>query len=315
MTLWTLAAGRLALLAFPALLGVVAAVRGWVRDVPGAIDGLNAFALYVGFPALIAVGVLDGDFALPTNPVFWAVVPCAQLVLVALSRPLARLAGPPAGQAGTLALTGLFANVAYLGLPMAVALLGDGVRGRAALVVSVHVALAVGLGPWLLARWGGGTDRGSLGRVLRQPLLWAPWVGLAGRALPTGPRDLALAALSPLAAAAAPVALFLLGLYLHHHRHRLGRPRRDVAVHVVLRLAVGPAVTAGLVALALPLGLAPADGALFVLLAAMPAAITTFSMAHGAGVGSERVAATILWSTLLAPLTVPLWVALWGLGG
>ncbi|MEO1273779.1 MAG: AEC family transporter, partial [Myxococcota bacterium] len=125
------------------------------------------------------------------------------------------------------------------------------------------------------------------------------------------------AVLGPIAASAAPVALFLLGLYLYQERSRLVQFDGPLAGHIALCLLITPALT-----YALALGatttqqLDPTHAQLHVLLASMPAAITTFAIAHQANVGSERVAGTIAWSTLGAAVTIPIWASLarWAFG-
>lgn len=107
----------------------------------------------------------------------------------------------------------------------------------------------------------------------------------------------------------------MLGVYLHSERATLRRPPPGLAAHLAVRLALAPAVTAALAHAAAALGaLDPAVVPLFVLLAAMPAGITTFSISLDAGVGTERVAATIVWSTLLAGLTLPVLATSLGAG-
>lgn len=293
---------RLLRLAIPAGLGAVSGAGGLFRDPERAVGVLNTYALTIGFPALVVLGLLDADFALPRQAAFWLLWP---VVLLLTLGAIALLGGR---ERGTLALVTAFGNVAYLGLPVVAATM-PGSDGPAALMVAIHVCLAVSVGPLMLQRWSGGDgEGGALGRVLRLPLFWAPLVGLAGRALPTLARAEVANVLRPLAASAAPVALFLLGLHLYLERERLRALDLAGLAHVALRLLLIPTLALGLAVLAVRAGaLDPAHARIHVVLAAMPAAITTFSIAHQAGAGTDRVAATIVGSTLLALLTLPLW--------
>lgn len=302
---WWSSVVRIAPLAVPVCLGVLAARRGLVRDVPRAVDALNVFALYFAFPALVASSVAASTFSVPRAWGFWMVVPASALALVALCRPLARLLGD-SHHAGTLALVATFGNVAYLGLPYCAAVFGDSIAGAAALAVAVHIAIAVTAGPMLLRRWGGADGTFAWKAALRQPLLWAPAVGLAARAVPADPRAEALALVAPLAAAAAPVALFMLGLYLATASRGSARSR-PVLGHTVLRLLIAPVVT-GVVAAGAHAwgGLDPQHAAVFVLLAGMPAAITTFAFARDARIGEAAIAGAIVQSTLVALFSLPL---------
>lgn len=298
---------RLLFLAIPAILGVLAARAQVIKDVRSAIEALNAFALYFGFPALIVVGILDGGFTLPAELGFWLAVPMSQAILILLVPLLAKIIGD-SRQAGTLSLVGLFGNVAYLGMPLAIEVFGESTQGIIALIVSLHVTVSVSLGPLLLARWSKDAKLAwTMKTVLKQPLFWAPLVGLVGRAFPDTARGVMLDAITPIGSAAAPVALFLLGLYLWDQRGSILAGERGVWVHVALRLLIAPAISTfvvlGLLASEL---IDPVHGSIIIVLSGMPAAITTFSIAHAAGHGTERVASTIARSTLLSLMTLPI---------
>lgn len=303
---------RLLRLAAPAVLGVVAGWRQLFASPRAAIDALNTYALTIGFPALVASGLVDSELALPSQLAFYGLWPAALLVSLAV---VAAIGG---AHRGTLGLVAAFGNVAYLGLPLALATLGESMAGAASLAVTVHVTLSVTVGPLVLERWSV-TDgdppslAALLGRVARLPLAWAPLFGLAVRGLPDVAREEIAALLGPLAASAAPVALFLLGLYVWEERRRLARIDGPVLLHVAVVLGVVPAVALALGWGAVAAGwLAPELAELHVLLAAMPAGITTFAIAHRAGVGSERVAGAIVGTTLVAGLAIPAWAAVAG---
>ena len=303
-------AARIAPLALPVLLGFFAARVGLVRDVRGAISGLNGLALYFAFPALITGGLLGSEFELPTSLGFWLAVPLVQAVTVAVAWSYARASGRTQ-HAGTLAIVGLWGNVAYLGLPYAIAVFGEAQAGICSLVVAIHVAGSMALGPLLLARWSGASAHVAWSKLLGQPLLWAPVVGLAARSLPDGAREGFATLIAPLGRGAAPAALFMLGLYLFENRAAM-RPGADgVLAHVIGRLVAVPAITAAVVFGLVRAGLLDAShGSIILVLSGMPAAITTFAFAHEFGIGQERVAATIVQSTLLCLLTLPLLAAL-----
>lgn len=309
---------RLGQLMIPAMLGGIVAWRLSVKHSPSSlISGLHIYAFYVAFPALIASGLLSAKVGLPKQWAFYLLWPMALALVLAVVRRAA-----PRGNRGELALVVCFGNVAYLGLPIVMGLSPERLHGVIALAVSVHVVFAVGLGPLMLARWAPSEtsqepgqrraqERARVRAILRQPLLWAPVVGLLCRALPEqwGAGVLKLSA--PIAGSAAPVALFMLGLYLFEARASLRVTRSAQALFwgVSLRLVVAPMVVALLGLAAVQLGLLERElWRAHVLLAAMPAAITTFSMAREQGHGQETVAATIMWSTLLGPAAILGWV-------
>ncbi|MCB9663311.1 MAG: AEC family transporter [Alphaproteobacteria bacterium] len=295
-------------LLLPALLGVLVGMLRLVDDPEAAVDHLNVFALYVAFPALLFVGLARAEEPLPGGWAFWVAVPLALLLALVPLRPVGDRVG---GAAGTLALTVSFGNVAYLGLPVVEVVLGPQAMGTASLVVGLHVVLSLLVGPLLLLLWGGGDATGALGRSVRrvavQPLLWAPLLGLASRLLPDGAREAAVALVAPLGRAAAPVALFLLGLYLHTHAARVRSVDRVVVAHVVAKLVWLPLVTACVLAI---LGLGRDEAAVILLLSSMPPAITTFALARAWRQGADRVAQAVVAGSGAAVVVVPL-VAWW----
>ena len=292
-------------LGFPVFLGALAGWGGLFADPDSAIGALNRYALYVAFPALIAAGLTGEAFTVPTDPGFWLIVPVAMGLTAGLAGAMGRLPGLR-GRAGTLALVGIFGNVAYVGLPLCEQVLGPSIVGLASLAVSIFVVCSLLLGPTLLLAWSPGAvaDRSPLASVIRQPLLWSPLLGLVLRWTPwmAGAHDL----LTPVGRSAAPVALFLLGLYLYANRS-VARPSLAGVAHVGLKLAVFPGILALLCWVALDHGLLKMQAAqVFLLLAATPTAIATFALSVEFDSGQEDVAQGIVLSTLVSALTLPL---------
>lgn len=303
-------AGRLAVLALPTALGVVLAARRIVGDVRAAVASLNAFTLYVGFPAIVVTSVLRVDASVARSWAFWLVIPVVDALALGGCALWSRR--DPQRLAGTMALVCLFGNTAYLGIPFVVSVLGEASRGPVALLVVVQVTVAVAVGPELLRRWSGERAPVSTGvaatarRMAIQPLLWSPVVGWAARSLPPGGVGAVDDALSPLAAATAPLAMFLLGLYLYEHRAALRVGSPGVGLHVAVRLGAMPAISLG-VALAFErwAGLPSSVVDIVVIMGAMPAAIATFSIAEQADVATARVADIVVRTSVCSLVTLP----------
>lgn len=297
--------GRLAVLAIPVFMGFLVARLHLIENVGSAIGGLNVYSLYVGFPALIAAGIITGRFDVSSNVGFWVAVPILDIALVMVCLLAARFA--PGRQAGTLALVCLFGNTAYLGLPFVVSIFGESVRGPAALLVAIQVAIAAGVGPVVLVAWSGRAgQRVTARQIVGQPLLWAPILGVVARWFPSGVRSGLATALAPLAASAAPLAMFVLGLYLFDQRGLMRRAEPGVWVHVAVRLLVGPVLTF-LVCLALVewASLDRTAARILVVLGGVPAAVTTFAIAQQSDVAPARVASTVMRSSLVSLATLP----------
>ncbi len=292
-------------LATPTLIGALCGRIGLFDNPDAAVTTLNRYALYIAFPALVFAGLTDASFVPPDQPGFWLLIWVAMAATAALSR----LAAPV--HAGPLTLAGISGNVAYIGLPLCVSVLGDGALGTASLAVSVFILGALTLGPTLLVRWGGGPDASPIRGVLRQPLFWAPFVGLGARLLPASVLQPLHSLAKPLGSSAAPVALFLLGLYLWTQRARLGEGGRVAVGLVSAKLLLFPALVALLVWAARAAGWHDDQAArIFLIMAATPTAIAAFALANEFEIGQEPVAQGVVGSTLLSALTLPIATAM-----
>ena len=290
---------------FP-LFGVIAlgALAGAVRLFPkpdAAIGILNRFTLYIAFPLLIVGSLADSGFDLPDSSAFYLFHLLAVALLVPIARGLGR--GDRVVVAGAM-----FGNIAYLGIPYCAAVLGPESVGLASLSAALHILICMSLAPALLARAAAGAHETSLHtarRVLRQPLVWAPLIGLTLRAVAPAPRMFVVETIAPVGAAAGPVALFMIGLYLWQRRHLVGEAGRGVLVVLGAKLVVYPALMAALI-----LGLQPwlpvtaIQRGVLILVSAMPVAVTTFSLAEEFGAGQDVLSVSIVLSTLASLLTL-----------
>ena len=299
-----------AVLAFPILLGMAVGAWGLFADINGAIATLNRYALYIAFPALIAAGLTHGTFTLPADVAFWVLVPLAMVCSAGITYCLS-VPSSLRTQRGTLAMVGLFGNVAYVGLPLCERLLGADITGLASLAVSFFVVFSLLIGATLLLVWSpdNGTRSSPIRLIFRQPLLWSPILGLGLRWTPW--MDTVHALLEPVGHSAAPVALFLLGLYLYAHRAAALKPSFSGLAHVTNRLFVFPLIMTALVMGALQWGVLQKEaGQVFILLAATPTAVATFALSVEFKQGQEDVAQSIVLSTIAAGLTLPI-VSIW----
>lgn len=289
--------GRLAVLAFPAVIGALVASRRWWGSSAAVTSALNRFAVDLAFPMLVMSGITAVDGTLPSSIVFWVAVPLVDLALIAV----VFVAGARLSRVhrGAAALIGMFPNSAYLGLPLVVALYGEEIRAAASAWVAIQVGLAVAVGP-LLMRWalsgGGASSPGGGARsmvgVLTRPLVLAPVVGLAARAL-GGSFSGAIHDLSePIGRAASPVALFVLGMYCVAHRGDVRTAFRSALAAGTWRMLGVPALAVGVAQWQYRSAeWTPELATVFVVLFAMPAGITTFALTLDASEGEGAAAA------------------------
>lgn len=317
----------LALVLLPLVLGVLAGRGGWLTTAtlghPASMAALNRFALLFAFPALVIASFIDPsrthEIALPVLVLAAVPLLIGATVSVALGHRV--IGGERLPSGGALALVALFGNSAYLGLPLVSAVVGESLLATASTIVSVHVALTVTLGTTLLERREGASFEPlrALKQLLTSPLAMSPVVGLiaawvleASGTTHHPATHAAFRALDALGKTASPLGIFVLGLFLGERglRARGGHEGvRGQLAFAFVRLIVVPGTTL-LLAWALeevwPL---PRDTVrTLLLLAAMPAAISTFAMAEEARVDPQAVASAVVYTSLLSVATLPMWM-------
>lgn len=212
------------------------------------------------------------------------------------------------------ALGGIFANNVLLGIPLAKIALGEASLPSIALVLVFN-----SLTMWMLvtvsvewARHGSLSPRGFLKAargVITNPIILAIFAGaifgLAGGNLP----HLIDAPLRLLAESAAPLALMVLGMGLAEYGVRRGW-RVGLGITVV-KIVVQPLIVL-LLAWAIDLPLLQTQ--VVVLLAALPGGVNVYLMAREFDVIQGPVAASLVISTVVAAVTVPLWLSTLGAG-
>jgi malonate transporter and related proteins len=298
----------------PLILAVLAgALFGALRLFPdpnAAIAALNRLCLYLAFPALIFAGVYEAELAVAAAPGFVVASVLPSLVLLGLvalvtRKPSVRERLGPDTRAA-FGIGSMLGNIAYLGIPISAALVGPQALGLASVAAALHIVLSIPLGSWVLLRWGRrepdiAPTANPLALIVRQPLVWAPILAVLAQLLV--PARIVAPLLPPakwIGAAASPVALVMIGLYLHTHRRELVRLRWADAALIGAKLVVLPALAFAAVWIGLRLGWLELDAARVVVVqAAMPTAITAFALAEEYGVGRAPLVRAIVAGTLV----------------
>jgi predicted permease len=278
-------------------------------------EALNGFVYYVALPALFVISMARVEIGEILNGPFLLALGGAQLATFVVAVGVAALAFP--GRMGTLSLHGLtaiFANTGYMGLPLLQTAFGDSGVLPAVVATVWHGAVVMGLGIVLLeADFSRGRGRlqvlASVGLgVVKSPLILSAATGLGLSALQL-PLPSALANfLDILAAAAAPCALFAMGLFLVGRTVTAGAT--EVGWLVALKLLIQPALTYLLAFHVLEIDRLWATAA--VILAALPTGALVFVLAQQYGTYTQRSTSAILISTVLSVITLSALFALIG---
>ena len=287
-----------------------------------AVAGLNMFVLYFALPCMLYRFGRSTPAAQLFSPAVAGVWLAVGLLLVAVSAAWARRQGAPWPDAAMGALVAAFPNSGFMGVPLILALLGEGAMGpvMASLLVDLVVTSSLCIG---LSQWGAAGEHGvaravggALQGVLRNPMPWSILLGALAGALgfalwaPLGKT------VQLLADAASPVALFTIGAVLARSQMRPATTAgqaapRDVGVLAVTKLLLHPLLVWTMGTLAVRAGALDTSALTpLVLVAALPAASNVSLLAERFGADNGRVARVILWSTALAFFTFSGFVAL-----
>lgn len=257
---------------------------------------LSKLAIYALSPALIGGNLYRSTLSLTSVLKvvlgFAAMTLLLYLLVLSLSRSL-RL--NPNTQKSLIATT-LFANNGNLGLPLVAFTFGE---AGFALAIAYLVASGIFIGSFAPALLQGQGWKTGLKLTLKLPLFWAT---LAGIILRLGNIQLPLRlgeGIEMLGNAAIPLALVLLGIYLAQTRFSLGRYELFACS---LRLILAPAIAWGITHL---LQLESLESQVLILQASMPTAVNSLVFATEFGGDATRVAKTIVASTILSLLTLP----------
>jgi predicted permease len=283
------------------LIALGAALRRWPALTPAFWSGLERLIYFVLFPALLVRSLAHAPLGSAGAATLVAIVVAATLAgiaLGALAGPLFRLPPPTFGASFQCA----FRFNTYVVLAVAVRMGGDGALALAALLVGVLV-------PIVNVAAVAGLARGRalhVGRELaRNPLLIACVVGLAANALSLPLPEWLDSVVAALGAAALPLGLIAVGAALSLTRGNL--PYAALAWFHAIKLVAMPALAFGLARYA---QLPPLETSVAVLMTAVPTAPSAYILASQMGGDGRAAAWLISTSTLVAAVTLPLWLSL-----
>jgi predicted permease len=281
---------------------------GKIKQIPEtALAWMNFFILYVALPALFYrilaktpfEQLAQADFILATTlATFWAF--CISFAIGMLFR---------RGQIAESTIAGLaggYGNIGYMGPGLALATLGPEAAVPVALIFCFDTLLLFTLVPFLMAF--AGPQKRSLGataidvvkRIVLHPLMIATACGVASAALQFEPPVALERLMLFLQNAAAPCALFTLGVTVA--LRPLKKVPWEVPFLAIVKLAVHPAVA---------LVLLSALGAFTefwvytaVLMAALPPALNVFVFSRQYETWVEEASSSVLFGTAVSVITL-----------
>ncbi len=282
---------------------VVAVVAcGWVagRYKPFDVQTLSTLAFWVLGPAFAFDVFADAEIARETVVALVVAALAGMAVAAAVGAVLARVASFENARRNAVMMTSAYGNVGNAGLAISVFAFGDEVTPIAALLMIVinMTGMTMGVALGSLRTHG---IRPAIQRSLTAPMTMAAGVALIVNLTGWDPPVIAERSIALVAGALIPVMLLTLGMQLA--QNGASTPELDMGVTGLAKLIVAP-VVAWLVGTAL--GLADETLGVLVLQSAMPPAVFCAVVALEYDLEPARVGRTVVGTTLLALLTLPI---------
>jgi malonate transporter len=272
-----------------------------------ALGWMNTFILYVALPALFfqLLAKTPIEQLAAWGYIFGAVL-ATFLVFAAMFVGSVVRSGGEIAESTIKGLAAAYGNIGYMGPGIALLAFGDEAAVPVALIFCFENIMHFTLAPLLMAVSGG--EHPTIGRlvlgvvkkIVLHPFIIATALGVLAAALHVAPPMPIERLLDYLARAAAPCALFAMGVTLA--LRPLRRMPVEIAPITALKLVVHPALCYLL--LSLVGDYPPVWVYSAVLLAALPTATNVFVIAQQYGVWIERASASILVTTCVSVLTV-----------
>ena len=283
-------------------------VSGRLRAIPeSGLEWMNFFILYVALPALFFQLLSRTPIQDLTNYQFVFATTLSTYATFAIAFVLAYLINRGhVGEATIQGFIGSYANVGYMGPPLSIAAFGAAAATPAALIFCFDVTLMFILAPILMTL--GGIEKHSIGRamglavwrVLTHPFILATAAGITAAAFQYRPPQMIDRFLEMLMGAAAPAALFVLGVSVAVRP--LKRVPLELAPLLIIKLVVHP-----LIAFTVLTYVGGFDRLWIytaVLMASLPPAATTFVIAQQYNQYVERASSAIMIGTAVSIMTV-----------
>ncbi|MCO5093274.1 AEC family transporter [Bosea sp. (in: a-proteobacteria)] len=287
---------------------------GRVKRLPEAgLAWLQFFLIYVALPPLFYRLIADKPLSELANWRFIAGTTTATFLAFSLSFAIGlKAAKGDMPQAVMQGVAGAYSNIGYMGPPLILAALGPAASAPVVLIFVFDNILLFSLVPFLMALAGVGkksllaTTGEVIWRVLTHPFNLATLAGVLASSLRLELPEAIDRMVLWLSQAAAPCALFLLGVTVAL------RPMKTMPAEVPALVAIKLLLHPLMVWLLLSAlgGVPPHWTYAAIIMAALPPALNIFVISTQYGVGVARASACILVGTIVSMITLPgfLWL-------
>lgn len=271
---------------------------------------LNAFALKIGFPALIFSALANADFSFYEQKGLILANSALLLSTFVVAYLFGKTFKLSSKNFRTLFICLGFGNAAYLGIPTLIQIFGEAILPIASLIVAVYLfwMFTVGIGFLDYSKQSNKSHvfRKILINLTKNPLLIAVFLGLLVTGLNIPIPGMLNKSISMISASVTPVVLIVIGLFIG--KSKIGELKKWTPVFIfsLVKIMLIPA----LFFLGIKLfGFSPADFSASIIEAAMPLAITPFALADIYKLNKGLIARSIVMSTILSVISIPFWIS------
>ncbi|MEM9633885.1 MAG: AEC family transporter [Pseudomonadota bacterium] len=281
---------------------------GKLKNLPEAgLSWMNFFVIYLALPALFFRLLSETPFEQLANVSFVAATTFTTYIVFAISFCIGVVATKGSiGESTILGIAGAYSNVGYMGPGLTLAVLGEQATVPTALILAFDNALMFILAPLLMAL--AGTEDDTIAGTLKQigirifthPFILATIAGVLAAALEFRPPQAIDTLLLYLSNAAAPCALFAMGVSIA--LRPIGRISAELPLVLMVKLVVHPLLIFSL--LTWLGGFDPSWVATAVLMSCLPPATNVFVIAQQYGTYVQRASSFVLVGTAVSIVTV-----------
>jgi malonate transporter and related proteins len=281
---------------------------GKLRNIPeNGLSWMNFFVVYLALPALFFRLLSETPIEQLANVSFIAATTFTTYIVFAISFCIGVVATRGSiGESTILGIAGAYSNVGYMGPGLTLAVLGEQATVPTALILTFDNALMFILAPMLMALAGTenetfvGTLKQIGFRIFTHPFILATIAGVLAAAVEFRPPQALDTLLKYLSNAAAPCALFAMGVTIA--LRPVGRIPLELPLVLSVKLLLHPILI--FLLLSWMGGFDPSWVATAVLMSCLPPATNVFVLAQQYGIYVQRASSFVLIGTAVSIITV-----------
>ncbi len=296
-----------------ALLGFVCAKSQWLNRTQ--IDALSKFTFYLSIPAFLFYQMAQANFSEQISPALFAafylpVLGCYCIAWLSHYFLIERKKTSSTAGSAVFSLGASYSNTVIIGLPILLTLFGEKVLGIIFLIITFHSALLFTLTSAISCFNAKGSNAFNGKEIIKQnlknPLVVSISTGLVVNLLSIELPTIVADSLMLMGKPAITLALFILGASLayYHVRDKLF----SIGIASLIKLVLLPALV--LLTSQFLFQLSPLSVTVLVILSACPTGVNAYLIAKTHQQEQQTVAGTVVMTTLLSMITIPLWLTL-----